>query len=97
MKMMKTKVSALFVCASLMVANAAAAATPAESAASTQSVSVETMKTEWTGPKTNVNGIWVPGFYVGFQDSKVVYIPDGTGITLVAKGIPVPKGTIYID
>jgi hypothetical protein len=95
MKLLKTKLSLLLVCAGLMIPTVVSAATEGDK----QSASTTIKSLTWFGKsisQTNVNGIYVPGIYVFTKDSRVARIPV-VGLVVVDKSIPLPDGSYYLN
>ncbi|CAG7617677.1 hypothetical protein ACFQI7_02370 [Paenibacillus allorhizosphaerae] len=93
MKALKTKLSVLVVCSSLILPNAVSAAT-ATTTATDKAKEIPTYTNSIA--QTKVNGISVPGIYIVTKDSRVALIPDGIGIVVVHKDIKLPAGSRYI-
>ncbi|UQZ80964.1 hypothetical protein SK3146_00120 [Paenibacillus konkukensis] len=96
MNMFKTKVSVLAMAAALMVP-AAAGAAPA-SASTTSGAAPDKPDIIFVGsvPQTNVNGIYVPGYYLVTKDSKAAFIPGGVGLVVVNSATALPIGAYYV-
>jgi hypothetical protein len=94
MKSLKRKVSALLVCSALLLPSVVSAATTADPKATSTAPTKPAVKISVI--ETEVNGVKVPGKYISFKDCKVVWIPGGVGLVLVAKDVPLPGGTVLI-
>lgn len=96
MKLLKTKLSLLLVCSSLMLPAAVSAATGGDA----KDTATPAPSLTWFGfsiPQTNVNGVYVPGLYLFTKDSRVAHIPDGVGLVVIDKSTPLPKGSYYLN
>lgn len=95
MNMMKTKLGILAMCSAFMLPSVAGAATTTDSTKTTDSKATPTVKAVTTG-QTNVNGVFVPGYYTVNPDSRVAYIPGGVGLVVVDKSTALPPGAYYV-
>lgn len=96
MKLLKTKVAVLAICTAVMLPNVVGAATVADPL-NTPNVSTTPSKIPPITGETNVNGVYVPGYYAINKDSRVAFIYGGIGVVVVNKGTALPKGSYYIN